>query len=84
MLNSTPYTLFFDEAYVKHIALRDQFWLQGFCHVLKFLSINLLAVFLINKLILSPPKKNNKKTKDYNQNDNNINNPRLKSGSEQL
>ena len=56
MLNSPHYTLFFYEAYVRHFALSDQFLLQVFSHVLKFLSINLLAVFLINKLILSLPK----------------------------
>ena len=75
-------TLFFDEAYVKHIALSDQFWLQVFSHVLKFLSINFLAVFLINKLI--PPLKKTKKTKNYNQNNNNNDNKCFKSGSEQL
>ena len=58
--NSPPYTLIFHEAYVKHFALSDQLWLLVLSHVLKFLSINLLAVFLINKLI--PPQKNKKKT----------------------
>ena len=60
MLNSPPppFILFFyGEAYVKHFALSNQFCLVVFSHVLKFLSINLLAVVLINKLIPPPSLK---------------------------
>ena len=56
MLNS-PQHFFFYEAYVKHFALSDQFWLLVFSHVLKFLSINLFAEFLIVILIKNVLKK---------------------------
>ena len=56
MMNGPVY-----ETYVKHFALSNQFRLLVFRHVLKFLLINLLAVFLINTLISPSQKKNKQK-----------------------